>query len=118
MAQNENLPETNNYSTKDKQSDVEEVIYISDASEIEAPEKNLYRLSSVLKYFSYAIGVIGIIGLLVGIFGNTASSSGITFFIACATIFILLIVMSSTIAVFANISMSLKDITKLLKNKS
>ncbi len=93
----------------------DETIYISDSSENESAENTLYRFSNIIKYIGFVIGGICVAAGFIGLINDEASFLGFLVAILLGVVIcFLFVVCASAIKVFANISMSLKDITKLL----
>lgn len=90
-------------------------IYISDSSEDENAEITLYAFSNIIKFIGFGLGGLCVLfGLIACISGGANFLVFLVALIAGAIVCFLFLVYASAIKVFANISMSLKDITKLL----
>lgn len=92
-------------------------IYISDSSEDENAEITLYTFSNIIKLIGFGLGGLCVLsGLIACLSGEANFLVFLVALIAGAIVCFLFLVYASAIKVFANISMSLKDITKLLNN--
>lgn len=97
----------------------EKEVFISDVSENEGAEKTLYVFSNIIKFIGLILGGICIIAGLGAVGSGEANFWAFLAAVVVGTlIWFLFLVYASLIRVFSNISMSLKDITKILRENN